>query len=212
MIIPLQLAMEAAEVLGYPIIERKKRSVARIQQEYGADVIVAGKNRFDLYRIGMDEPFFFHPNSAAFRLKRLMKGETDPLMEVAQLKKDDSFSIVRWDLASDSIIASFITGDSGKVMGIEVDPAVAFITRRGLTVVSVRVGATCTGDESNRRHPCQMRFEFLSHNLIHRGILSTWIRCFMRRLQNRLISLPLRQVGVHSLLTQEWMEQAHTRL
>ena len=31
--------------------------------------LVAGKNRFDLYRIGMDEPFFFHPNSAAFRLK-----------------------------------------------------------------------------------------------------------------------------------------------
>lgn len=54
-----QLAMEAAEVLGYSIIERKKRSVARLQQEYEADVIVAGKGRFDLYRIGMGEPFSF---------------------------------------------------------------------------------------------------------------------------------------------------------
>ena len=39
-----------------------------------ADVLVAGKNRYELYRIGMEEPFFFHPNSAAFRLKRLVKG------------------------------------------------------------------------------------------------------------------------------------------
>lgn len=108
-----QLAMEAAEVLDYPIIERKKRSVARLQQQYGTDVIVAGKNRFDLYRIGMDEPFFFHPNSAAFRLKRLIKGEMDPLVEVAQLKRGDSFLDCTLGLASDSIIASFITGDSG---------------------------------------------------------------------------------------------------
>ena len=67
----LQLALEASEALGYPIVERKKQSVARMQKHYSADVLVAGKNRYELYRIGMDEPFFFHPNSAAFRLKRL---------------------------------------------------------------------------------------------------------------------------------------------
>ena len=87
----LQLALEASEILGYPIVERKKQSVSRIQNTHGSDVIVAGKNRYDLYRIGMDEPFFFHPNSAAFRLKRLLNGETDPLIEIAQLQKEDSF-------------------------------------------------------------------------------------------------------------------------
>ena len=81
-----QLAAEAAIALGYPVVERKKQSVARMQEQYAADVLVAGKNRYELYRIGMEEPFFFHPNSAAFRLKRLVKGETDPMIEAAQLR------------------------------------------------------------------------------------------------------------------------------
>ena len=148
----LQLALEASEILGYPIVERKKQAVSRIQNTNGSDVIVAGKNRYDLYRIGMEEPFFFHPNSAAFRLKRLLKGETDPLIEIAQLKKDDSFLDCTLGLGSDSIIASFVTGESGKVLGVEADPAVAFITGRGLAFVSIRVRATCSGYDSNRSH------------------------------------------------------------
>ena len=83
--------MEAAEVLGYPVVERNKRSIARMQGIYNAAVLVAGMNRFELYRVGMDKPFFFHPNSAAFRLKRLLNGEMDPLVEAAQLQSGDTF-------------------------------------------------------------------------------------------------------------------------
>ena len=202
-----QLAMEAAEVLGYPIIERKKRSVARLQQEYGADVIVAGKNRFDLYRIGMGEPFFFHPNSAAFRLKRLMKGETDPLVEVAQLKRGDSFLDCTLGLASDSIIASFITGDSGEVKGIEMDSTVAFITKRGLQSFP---------SESKQLVQAMSRIEVFHADAVRflRGQPdSSWDIVYMDPMFHAPIAestnfTALRQVGVHSLLTQEWMEQA----
>ncbi|WHT47256.1 hypothetical protein QNH10_13610 [Sporosarcina thermotolerans] len=72
------LAKVASDELAYPIVERKKRSILRMQNEYEADILVAGKDRYELFRIGMDQPFFFHPNSAAFRLKRIAKGETDP--------------------------------------------------------------------------------------------------------------------------------------
>ncbi len=202
-----QLAMKAAEVLGYPIIERKKRSVARLQQEYGADVIVAGKNRFDLYRIGMDEPFFFHPNSAAFRLKRLLKGESDPLVEVAQLKRGDSFLDCTLGLASDSIIASFITSDSGKVLGVEMDPAVAFITKQGLQSFP---------SESEQLVQAMGRIDVLHADAVQ--FLRTqpdlsWDIVYMDPMFHAPIVestnfTALRQVGVHSLLTREWMEQA----
>ncbi|MEK5038593.1 class I SAM-dependent methyltransferase [Sporosarcina sp. FSL K6-3457] len=202
-----QLAMEAAEVLGYSIIERKKRSVARLQQEYEADVIVAGKGRFDLYRIGMGEPFFFHPNSAAFRLKRLMKGETDPLVEVAQLKRGDTFLDCTLGLASDSIIASFITGDCGEVKGVEMDSAVAFITKRGLQSFPA---------ESEQLVQAMRRIEVLHADAV--GFLreqpdSSWDIVYMDPMFHVPIAestnfTALRQVGVHSFLTQEWMEQA----
>ena len=132
-----KLALEASEILGYPIVERKKQSVSRMQQESEQMSLLLVKIGYDLYRIGMDEPFFFHPNSAAFRLKRLLNGETDPLIEIAQLQKDDSFLDCTLGLGSDSIVASFITGDSGKCLGVEADPAVAFINKDGVSFISI---------------------------------------------------------------------------
>ena len=127
-----ELASVASRELGYSIVERKKRSVLRMQQEYEADVLVAGKDRFELFREGMEQPLFFHPNSAAFRLKRLEKGETDPLIEASGIAEGNTFLDCTLGLASDSIIASYIIGDSGKCLGLEADPAVAFLTKTGL--------------------------------------------------------------------------------
>ncbi|MFJ7933892.1 class I SAM-dependent methyltransferase [Sporosarcina sp. NPDC096371] len=202
-----RLAQDAAEVLGCPIIERKKRSIMRLQQEYGADVIVAGKDRFDLYRIGMDEPFFFHPNSAAFRLKRLVNGEMDPLIEVSHLKSGNSFLDCTLGLASDSIIASFITGDSGKVQGVEVDPAVAFITGRGLKSFP---------SESDLLVQAMNRIEVIQSDAIEflrAQADSSWDIVYMDPMFHAPIVessnfTALRQVGFHSELSQHWMEQA----
>ncbi|WP_212391856.1 class I SAM-dependent methyltransferase [Sporosarcina beigongshangi] len=202
-----QLAKEAAAVLGYPVVERKKRSVARLQQEYRSDVIVAGKERFDLYRVGMDEPFFFHPNSAAFRLKRLLKGESDPLVEVSQLKQGDSFLDCTLGLASDSIVASFITGDSGKITGIEADPAVAFITGRGLRTFP---------SESPQLVRAMGRIDVIhveAVKFLREQADASWDIVYIDPMFHAPITessnfTALRQVGVHSLLTQEWVEQA----
>lgn len=202
-----RLAMEAAEVLGFPVMERKKRSVVRLQQEYGTDVIVAGKDRFELYRIGMDEPFFFHPNSAAFRLKRLMKGEKDPLVEVAQLKRGDSFLDCTLGLASDSIIASYIVGDSGKVVGIEMDAAVSFITKRGLQSFQ---------SESQQLVQAMSKIEVIHSDAVRflrEQPDSSWDIVYLDPMFHAPIAessnfTALRHVGVHSVLTQEWMEQA----
>jgi len=128
----LKLAAKAAGVLGYEIIERNKKSIARIQKEQNSAVLVSGANRYELFRIGMEKPFFFHPNSAAFRLKRMLNDEIDPLIEAAQLGIGESFLDCTLGLASDSIIASYVTGDSGKVVGLEGDPDIAFIAKCGL--------------------------------------------------------------------------------
>ncbi|HJF31374.1 MAG TPA: class I SAM-dependent methyltransferase [Sporosarcina psychrophila] len=203
----LKLAVKASEILGFPIVERKKQSVSRIQSTHGSDVIVAGKNRYDFYRIGMDEPFFFHPNSAAFRLKRLVNGETDPLIDITQLQKNDSFLDCTLGLGSDSIIASFITGENGKVFGIEADPAVAFITDQGLRSFP---------SESEQLVQAMNRIEVIQSEAVEflrQQVDSSWDIVYMDPMfQTPIVESSnftrLRQAGLHSSLTDEWIEQA----
>ena len=127
-----QRAKAVASSLGYRFFERKKRSVAKMQEVYKANVIVVGKERYEYFAHGHQDPFFFHPNSAAYRLKRLAKDGSDPLVEVCELKRGDSFLDCTLGIGSDSIVASYAVGQEGKVVGIEANKNVAYIVREGM--------------------------------------------------------------------------------
>jgi len=125
-------AQEIAVELNAVYIERNKRSVIAIMETGEDDCIVVGKNRLELYPYGESEPFFFHPNSSMFRIKRLLNGEKDPFLDAAQLEAGMSLLDCTLGLASDSIVASFSMGESGKVTGIETNPYLAYIVQKGL--------------------------------------------------------------------------------
>ncbi|MGN7400408.1 class I SAM-dependent methyltransferase [Cytobacillus praedii] len=125
-------AIQVASDLNSRFIERKKRSVQFIQQIEMEDCIVVGKERLELYPKDESEPFFFHPNSAMFRVKRLMKGEKDPFVDAANLQAGKRLLDCTLGLASDSIVASFIVGKEGKVTGIEGNPYLGYIVKNGL--------------------------------------------------------------------------------
>ncbi|MHC0035713.1 class I SAM-dependent methyltransferase [Pseudoneobacillus sp. C159] len=118
--------------LGVPFLERKKQSVEFMQREWGGSCIVVGKERLELYPFGEKTAFFFHPNSAMFRIKRLCLGESDPFVDVCKLSDGMSFLDCTLGLASDSIVASFVVGASGKVIGLEADKYLSFIVGTGL--------------------------------------------------------------------------------
>jgi 16S rRNA (guanine1516-N2)-methyltransferase len=127
-----RLAQYAASLLHYDIVERKKRSVAKMQQAYHANVIVAGKERYEYFAYGESEPFFYHPNSAAFRIKRLAKGESEPFIDACELKEGDSFLDCTLGIGSDSLVAAFVVGKTGQVVGVETNQNVAFIVKEGM--------------------------------------------------------------------------------
>ncbi|MFC5603409.1 class I SAM-dependent methyltransferase [Sporosarcina koreensis] len=209
---PDQLSYELAEMasreLGFPIVERKKRSVTRMQREYEADVLVAGKDRYELFRDGMEQPLFFHPNSAAFRLKRIVKGEIDPLVEASGLQQGDTFLDCTLGLASDSIIASYVIGDEGKCTGLEADPTVAFLTKTGLRNFPSSSEVLTTS---------MQRIEVLQTEAIK--YLANQADCswdvvyidpmFHAPIEESSNFKPLRQAGVHISLTAEWLEEAY---
>ncbi|MFS0576349.1 class I SAM-dependent methyltransferase [Sporosarcina sp. 179-K 3D1 HS] len=205
--ISLELAMEASRSLGYPFVERRKASIANLQRRHQAHVIVAGKGRFELFRIGMDKPFFFHPNTAVFRLKRLSKGEKDPLVEAAGLVAGDSFLDCTLGLASDSIVASFVTGESGQVTGIEADRDVAYLTSRGLQTFPT---------DANKLREAMNRIQVIhsdAHLFLQSQPDASWDVVYLDPMFHAPIEessnfTPLREVGVHSLLTDLWWEEA----
>lgn len=125
-------ARQAAAELDCPFVKREKRSVASLQTDHNSDCLIVAKNRLEFYTRGAEEPFFFHPNSASFRVKRLIRGEEDPFIIAAGLKPGMSLLDCTLGLASDSIAASFVIGPAGQVTGIEGNPVLAYIVKQGL--------------------------------------------------------------------------------
>lgn len=91
---------------------------------------MVGKERFELYH-SEGEKFFFHPNSAMFRAKRMLRGEPDPFVEAAQVEPGDKLLDCTLGLGSDAIIASLAAGELGEVCGIEKARSSLFLSRRG---------------------------------------------------------------------------------
>lgn len=128
----IERAIKISEELSIEYIDRKKRSVLAIQELKSDDCIVVGKERLELYPLGESEPFFFHPNSAMFRVKRLINGESDPFIDAANLSRGKTFLDCTLGLASDSIVASFVSGAEGHVTGIEGNRYLAYLVKNGL--------------------------------------------------------------------------------
>lgn len=128
----IEKALETAAILNVEYIPRKKRSVQSLQGQLDSECIVVGKERLELYAKGESQPFFFHPNSAMFRIKRLMNQEHDPFADATCLTEGMSFLDCTLGLASDSIVASYLVGETGKVIGVEGQPFLAFLVKTGL--------------------------------------------------------------------------------
>ncbi|MEW9501835.1 class I SAM-dependent methyltransferase [Jeotgalibacillus marinus] len=128
----LSLGNEVATHFGGRFVERKKRSIEKMLVTYKQPLIVVSKNRFELYEKDHQAPFFFHPNSSAFRVKRMIKGEVDPLIDAASLVEGDSFLDCTLGMGSDAIVASLAVGLSGQVIGIEHNKIIAYLIKQGL--------------------------------------------------------------------------------
>jgi hypothetical protein len=129
----IEKATETAAILEVEYIPRNKRSIKSIQKEMDSDCIVVGKERHELFGKGERQPFFFHPNSAMFRIKRLMNQEHDPFADAIRLSNGMSFLDCTLGLASDSIVASYLVGKKGRVIGVEGQTFLAFLVKTGLS-------------------------------------------------------------------------------
>ncbi|MBS4190934.1 class I SAM-dependent methyltransferase [Bacillus sp. FJAT-49705] len=125
-------AIKISKELNSRFIERRKRAIENIQELEEDDCIVVGKERLELYPYLEKNPFFFHPNSAMFRIKRISKDEHDPFIEASCLQSGKTLLDCTLGLASDSIVASFVVGKEGNVTGVEGNPFISYMVEKGL--------------------------------------------------------------------------------
>jgi Putative SAM-dependent methyltransferase len=127
-------AEKVAVLLNGLFIDRGRHSIHSIIDRYKDDVLMIGIDKISFHPKDGSSPFFFHPNSSMFRVKQLIRGEKDSFIEASNLKQGSSLLDCTLGLGSDSIVASLVTGEEGKVTGLESSKAISFVVKSGLQV------------------------------------------------------------------------------
>ncbi|WP_216827905.1 class I SAM-dependent methyltransferase [Alkalihalobacterium elongatum] len=128
----VEQAIKISEDLEALFIEREDKPIEVLIEELKNDIFIVGKEKLFYYSVHSTDPFFFHPNSAMFRVKRLQKDGYDPLIEASQLQEGMTLLDCTLGLGSDAIVAQSVVGSAGKVVGIEGSRPIAYIVDKGL--------------------------------------------------------------------------------
>lgn len=129
----LEQARSLALQLSCPYVERRQSSLPRLMRMHGRqDILVATTKGLRYFPEGSAEPFFFHPSSAQVRMKRMLHGMTDGLLEAAGVQRGDSILDCTAGLCSEAILFSYAAGPEGQVTALESEPLVALLVEEGL--------------------------------------------------------------------------------
>ncbi|WCK52403.1 class I SAM-dependent methyltransferase [Aneurinibacillus sp. Ricciae_BoGa-3] len=127
----VEQAVRLAEAMNAAYGDRKKLSVSRLHA-VDEDVLVVTSNGLKAYKKGYADPFFFHPDMAMLRIKRLINGDNDLMVTACGLEPGMTFLDCTLGMGSDALVASFVTGACGRVVGIESEPILACVVESGL--------------------------------------------------------------------------------
>lgn len=133
----IDMAERISRKLDCPYIERRKRSLASLNNIAGCEQAIVVNNQHIELQTG-DQRFYFHPSMAKVRLKTLEHGGYDPLKEVLNnsesLSAADEIRVLdcTLGLGADAIVMSYILGDKARITGLEHSPLIALIVQTGL--------------------------------------------------------------------------------
>ena len=126
-----QLAEQTAEALGLLFVPRAGHSLDELREAYDAPCILVAKNG-ELTLETPDGTLFFHPNMSHLRVKNLRKGQPDNMASAMGLAPGMAVLDCTLGFGADAIVASFVTGAEGRVVGLEASPLIAAVTAHGL--------------------------------------------------------------------------------
>lgn len=129
----LDTAARLALELGARLVQRRRRTLGQLAEQEGRrELLVVTSTQLRYYGGPEEAPFYFHPSMAYVRVKRLRKGEADPLVTLSGCQPGDKVLDCTAGLAGDSIVFSYAAGPEGSVTALESEPVLHAIVREGL--------------------------------------------------------------------------------
>ncbi|UFJ42234.1 class I SAM-dependent methyltransferase [Brevibacillus humidisoli] len=125
-------AEQLAASFGLPLVERGERSLDELRSLHQTDRILVVTAKGARIESAGEKPFFFHPNTASFRIKRLERGDTDTMLAVCQIQPGDHVLDATMGLGADALVFAHGVTASGRVVGVEARMEVALIVKDGL--------------------------------------------------------------------------------
>ncbi len=134
----VKLATDAAQALNTEFVERNRMSFARMREKYGVENILVVNGRQMKLHTPLGE-YFFHPSMSVPRLKAIKQGKPDHMVEAMSLKPGESVLDCTLGLGTDAIVAAYVTGPAGRVVGIESSPELAYLVKYGLKTYQTEI-------------------------------------------------------------------------
>lgn len=128
----IEEAKAVALLLGASYVERKRVSLANLQAAHkGKDILIFSQKGPQLYT-GEGKAHEFHLSMAHLRLIAYDRGQTDHLIEAVGTEPITSFLDCTAGLGSDSIVVAYAKPECKKMVALEGNPLLAYVTNYGL--------------------------------------------------------------------------------
>ncbi|MBD0380443.1 class I SAM-dependent methyltransferase [Paenibacillus sedimenti] len=127
-------ASRLAADYGGRMVPRRRDSLQQIRKKFTGDSLLLVTKEEIRYYEGDIPAHFFHPSMALVRIKRMLRGESDLLIDVSGAARGDVVVDCTAGLASDAIVFSFAVGAAGSVTALESEKVPAMLIREGLSV------------------------------------------------------------------------------
>jgi 16S rRNA (guanine1516-N2)-methyltransferase len=127
-------ALRIAVQLGGRYVLRRQFSLPALRKRYmETEIMLLTDGEIRYYNSTDDSAIFFHPSTAAIRIKRLIRGDKDPLLTFAGISEGDSVLDCTAGLASDAIVFAYAVGKTGNVIALESEATLVILLRDGLS-------------------------------------------------------------------------------
>lgn len=127
-----QAAASLAEEIGCPYVTRGRRPLLGLTDDLDRQgrTIVAAEHEIRL--VVEERVFRFHPNMARPRIRTLVQGGRDRMIDATGLSSGESFLDCTCGLGADTTVASHVVGGQGQVEAVERSRVLASLVRYGM--------------------------------------------------------------------------------
>lgn len=203
----LKLGLDTADTLKVPFCKRDNLSLKKLSIENKSDVIVVITQTGPIVHTEGGE-YFFHLNMSELRIKNLLNGKPDHMVSAMDLHSGMSVLDCTLGLGTDAIVASFVVGTAGKIVGLEASPIIAYITRFGLK--NHKTNTTLLNEALQRIYVRNSNYNQALYQIPENSFDIVFFDPMFRQPIHASSSLkPLRYLADHSPLDQKALKQAY---